>query len=105
MHCSQLSSYWMYCTINSSLFLRVYSTSIQPSPTLNLVRDYLCFIIAFFEIIDTSAPHIYHSALPPSPKTSVVRQLYKQYAHPLARVVQGLPVSWEPAIATVYHGG
>ena len=26
--------------------------------------------------------------------------LYQQYAHPLARVVQGLPVSWDPVVTT-----
>jgi len=48
-----------------------------------------------------SAAHIYHSALPLSPRTSIVRRLYKSYAHPLTRIVQGLPMSWDPAIVTV----
>lgn len=48
-----------------------------------------------------SAPHIYHSALPLSPKTSIVWGLYKKYAHPLVRVVQGVPISWDPIIVTV----
>ena len=76
---------------------------IQESPTLNLVRDYLRFIIAFFEVISTSAPHIYCSALPLSPRTSIVRELYKNYARSSVRVVQGLPTSWEPIVATMYH--
>ena len=58
-------------------------------------------MIAFFEVISTSAPHIYRSALPLSPQASVVHQLYKQYAHPLVRVVQGLPISWGPIVATL----
>ena len=53
----------------------------------------------FFEIINTSAPHIYHSALPLSPRTSIVRALYKQHALPLVRIAYGLPNSWEPSIA------
>ena len=60
-------------------------------------------MIGFFEVISTSAPHIYHSALPQSPQTSTIRKLYEPYAHPLARVVQGIPISWEPAVATVDH--
>jgi len=60
-------------------------------------------VIAFFEIISTSAPHIYHSALPLSPRTSIVHELYKPYVRPLARVVYGLPISWEPIVATVRH--
>ena len=53
----------------------------------------------FFEVISTSAPHIYRSALPLSPRTSIVRELYKPYARPLVRVVQGLPASWEPIVS------
>ena len=49
-----------------------------------------------------SAPHIYHSALPLSPQTSIIRELYKQYTRPLARVVRGLPSSWDPTAATLY---
>ena len=33
----------------------------------------------------------------------MVRQKYKDYARPLARVVHGLPVSWEPVATTMYH--
>ena len=74
----------------------------QDSPTLNLVKDYLRFVIAFFEVISTSAPHIYHSALPLSPRTSTVHETYERYAHPLGRVVQGLPISWKRNFTTVY---
>ena len=59
-------------------------------------------MIAFFEVITTSAPHIYHSALPLSPSTSIVHDRYKEYAHPLARVVWGAPTSWEPSVAAMY---
>ena len=62
-------------------------------------------MIAFFDVITTSAPHIYHSALPLSPRTSMVRKKYEQYARPLARVVHGLPVLWEPVVATVHSKG
>ena len=68
----------------------------------SFVRDCLRFVIAFFEVISTSAPHIYHSALPLSPRTSTIHELYKQNACPFARVVRGLPTSWEPVVATVY---
>ena len=73
----------------------------QVSPTFNLVGDYSRFVIAFFEVISMSAPHIYHSALLLSPQTSVTRRLYKQYANPFARVVHGLPESWEPISASM----
>src|SRR6202789_1078167 len=93
----------MYVIPRPSLFSSVYLTSIQASSTLTIARDCLRFLITFFEVIDTSAQHIYHSALPLSPRTSLVRELYERHARPFARVVRGLPISWEPAIATVYH--
>ena len=71
----------------------------QESPTLNLANDCFQFVTGFFEIISTSAPHIYHSALLLSPPTSIVQSLYGPQAKPLARVVQGVPTSWEPSIA------
>jgi len=48
-----------------------------------------------------SAAHIYHSALPLSPRTSIVRRLYEPYADPLTRIIQGVPMSWDPAIVAV----
>ena len=72
-------------------------------PTLDLVRDYFRFVITFFELISTSAQHIYHSALPLSPQTSIVRELYARYSCPLARVVRGLPTSWGAVFATVHY--
>ena len=62
-------------------------------------------MIAFFEVINTSASHIYHSALLLSPRRSIVRRLHKSYIRSSARVVHGLPISWEPNIAGVKHGG
>ena len=82
------------------LFLMIHSSCIQGSPTLHLVRDYIRFVIAFFEIIDTSAPHIYHSALLLSPPASITHEMYKNHASPLARVVRGISDSWERAVAT-----
>ena len=70
---------------------------------LNLARDYSRFVITFFDVLSASAPHIYASALPLSPKMSMVRQKYKHCARPLARVVHGLPVSWELAVAVAYR--
>jgi len=60
-------------------------------------------VIKFFEVISTSPLHIYHSALLLSPRTSIVRRLYEPYAHPLVRVMHGLPISWEHIVGTVKH--
>ncbi|KAF9644124.1 hypothetical protein BDM02DRAFT_1069459 [Thelephora ganbajun] len=79
--------------------LEVAAKWLEVSPTLDLINDCFRFVTGFFEIISTSCPHIYHSALPLSPRKSIVRSLYEQHARPLARVVYGLPSSWESSIA------
>ena len=80
-------------------FPQIYSHLIQESPTLDLVNDCSCFVTRYFGIIDVSSPHIYHSALVLSPKTSTVRKLYGSYAKPFAQVVCGVPMSWDPYTA------
>ena len=74
---------------------------IQKLPTLDLVNDCSYFVTGFFEVISISSLHIYHSALPLSPKTSFVQELYKSHAHPFFRIVHGLQTSWMPSIATI----
>jgi hypothetical protein len=68
---------------------------------LNIATDYLQFVTSFFEVIDVSATHIYHSALEQSPLSSIVRKFYySQRPHPLPRVVVGIPDTWEHSIAS-----
>ena len=71
----------------------------QEPQTVGLVNDFCRFVIGFFEVIGTSAPHIYHSALLLSPKTSCVWKLYGPQANPMARVIKGMPTSWDLSIA------
>jgi len=78
-----------------------FTDSNQESPTLDLTNDCFRFVTGFFEVISISAPHIYHSALLLSPKTSIVQTLYGSHPHPLARVIQGVPSSWDPSIANI----
>ncbi|KAF9644549.1 hypothetical protein BDM02DRAFT_3121687 [Thelephora ganbajun] len=83
--------------------LDVVTRWLEVSATRELAKDCSRFATEFIEVIDESAPHIYHSALPVSPQTSMVRRLYERHANPLARIVHGLPVSWDPAIVTMKH--
>jgi len=63
-------------------------------------RDYFHFVTTFFELINASATHIYHSALELSPLSSIVRKLYyHQRPLPSPRVVIGIPDSWDPSTA------
>ena len=43
-----------------------------------------------------SPPHIYHTALVLTPKKAIVQSLYRSHAHPLMRIVHGVPLSWDP---------
>ena len=66
----------------------------KESPTLELVKDCSRFVTQHFEIIRTSSPHIYHSALVLTPRKSIVRELYESQAQPFVRVVCGIPALW-----------
>jgi hypothetical protein len=73
----------------------------EDNQLLNIVRDYLQFVTNFFEVIDASATHIYHSALELSPLSSIVRKLYYSQRPLLPRVVIGIPDSWDPSITSI----
>ena len=85
--------------ITTSIFYPNPSDLIQESPTLDLVNDCSRFVTRHFEIITTSSPHIYHSALVLTPRESIVRKLYASHAQPFVRVVRGVPALWDPNIA------
>ncbi|KAF9644720.1 hypothetical protein BDM02DRAFT_3174221 [Thelephora ganbajun] len=76
---------------------------LEASPTVELANDCFRFVTGLFEVIEESAPHIYHSALPLSPQKSMVRKLYGPHANPMARIVHGLPVSWDLVSATMEY--
>ena len=67
---------------------------------LDTARDCFYFVTRFFEPINTSATHIYHSALELSPASSTVRKShYHRRLTPFPRVVVGISHSWDPSIA------
>ena len=66
---------------------------------LETARDCFRFITKFFEPINVSAVHIYHSALELSPLSSIVRRLYYHRRRtPFPRIVAGIPDAWEEGI-------
>ena len=76
-------------------------TPIKINTLRDITADCLRFVTRFFEVISQSAPHIYHSALLLAPKSSIVLKLYSQQIHsPVARVVTGLPTSWDSCSAS-----
>jgi len=69
---------------------------------LDTARDYFQFVTNFFEVINVSATHIYHSALELSPLLSTIRKFYySQQPHPSPRVILGLPDLWDEVMASV----
>src|ERR1700743_2703860 len=69
---------------------------------LDTAQDCFQFVTKFFEPINVSATHIYHSALELCPSTSIVRRLYYDQCHGITRfprVVIGIPDSWDPAVS------
>jgi hypothetical protein len=51
---------------------------IPPSSLLNLIDDCEWFVLQFFDVMKESTMHIYHSALPWSPTSSLTRKLYQR---------------------------
>ncbi|KAF9784521.1 hypothetical protein BJ322DRAFT_851027 [Thelephora terrestris] len=74
----------------------------QDDVLLNTARDCFNFVTKFFEPINVSATHIYHSALELCPISSIVRGLYYQrYRRDtcMPRVVVGATDSWDKAVS------
>ncbi|KAF9783483.1 hypothetical protein BJ322DRAFT_1156844 [Thelephora terrestris] len=81
--------------------LKVVAEWLQETSLLDLTNDCLRFVMGFFEVISTSAPHIHHSALPLSPKESIVQRYHGSQADPLTTVICGGQTVWDPNIANV----
>ena len=63
---------------------------------LDTTRDFFHFTTQFFEPINVSATHIYHSALELSPPSSIIRRpYYHQRRNPSPRVVHGGLELWD----------
>src|SRR5882757_4098552 len=73
---------------------------VDANPLLDMAADCLRFVTQFFEVIRQSASHIYHSALLLAPESSVVRKLYGNQISSAARVVNGIPSSWDSRTVT-----
>ena len=75
---------------------------IEGDRLLYIVKDSFHFVTKFFEPINVSAIHIYHSALELCPMSSIVRGHYYDWCSRitrLPRVVVGTPGSWDPTIS------
>ena len=97
----------MFKVASVSLGLLIFTrsqiqVSIDVGTLLDTATDCLRFVTEFFEVINQSAPHIYHSALMIAPKSSAVWKLHGQHLHsPILRAVTGFPTSWGSCTASV----
>jgi WD40 repeat protein len=73
----------------------------QSSPLHESVVDGHRFLLYFFDMIQTSVAHLYHSALPFAPKTSLWDMYRAQMKSVEARILQGRETEWTPLIRTV----
>jgi WD40 repeat protein len=76
---------------------------------LDIANDCFQFVTKFFEVINVSAVHIYHSALELCPMSSIIRKLYyHRRITRLPNVVIGTPELWAQTIGVTgkdhYHG-
>ena len=72
----------------------------EDTQLLGIAEDGFRFVTKFFDVINVSAAHIYHSALELCPVSSMFRKLY--YHRRIDRspkVVVGIPDSWDRTIA------
>ena len=74
----------------------------------NLINDCLRFILYFFQPIQLSAQHIYHTALPLSPETSILRSQFfrnhsswKEDLTTQQALPSSIPPSWGQIIRTI----
>jgi len=75
---------------------------------LDTVKDYFEFVTKFFEVINVSARHIYHSALELCPRSSIIRKLYyHRRVTQFPKVVVGTLDSWDPTTISIsgYYDG
>jgi WD40 repeat protein len=75
------------------------------SRLLKLVDDLERFVLRFFEIIEKSAMHIYHSALPWSPMLSLTRRQYERQMMSEVKLVNGIDTHWNSCIRAIPFDG
>ncbi|KAF9785164.1 hypothetical protein BJ322DRAFT_1061653 [Thelephora terrestris] len=84
----------------NNLFQWCGMVDLSTSNLHNIAEDYLRFTKNFFPLIQQSAPHIYHSALPLSPRSSTFHPVILWEKTPIAEFY-GRPETWGPVVQTI----
>ncbi|KAF8798279.1 WD40 repeat-like protein [Phlegmacium glaucopus] len=76
------------------------SAMVTSDSTLELLRDSIRFLEYFDDPIRSNAAHIYISALPFTPPSTMLSKTFMPKVTHIPRVISGLPPSWSACIAT-----
>lgn len=66
-----------------------------------MIDDCERFVLWFFDLMEASALHIYQSALPWSPISSLTRRVYQRRSTAEAKVVNGVDTTWDACIRII----
>jgi hypothetical protein len=72
---------------------------------LNIVKDAERFILRFFDAMEVSARHIYHSALPWAPASCLIRTQYQDQISSEVKLFNAIDHSWDAHIRTIKRIG
>ena len=89
-------SYWISC-----LYVPYQATGVEKTFLIGAIHDSERFILQFFDCIQESALHLYHSALPQSPTNSeIYTKLHSQIGGSIT-IRKGLESSWKAKARTI----
>ncbi|QRV77760.1 hypothetical protein RhiJN_05775 [Ceratobasidium sp. AG-Ba] len=93
-------------SVAPSSLLRVaeWCTTHHLDDCYGMAQDAYRFVLAFYDPIATSAPHLYISALSMAPANSQISQRMRKYFPNLAAVVDPINSDWTPCIRSISAG-
>ncbi|KAI0060080.1 WD40 repeat-like protein [Artomyces pyxidatus] len=76
-----------------------------PQDLVTLLYDAYRFIVSHQTVINSSALHVYHTALPFTPHDTALYKTYEKETRDSVRVLQGMPRHWSPCLGTMHGRG
>jgi WD40 repeat protein len=94
-----------YMLINGLLLMFSFQAKSSASSLFALADDCERFVLKFFDVMEQSAMHVYHSALPWNPTSSVVRRLYRSDLMMEVKLVDAVDDAWNACIREIRVNG
>jgi len=66
-----------------------------------MINDFERFVLLFFDVMKQLAMHIYHSALPWTPASSIIRGLYENELTTEARLLNAIDTTWPACVRVI----